>query len=164
MEKPNLGIIEYQGQDTNMIFTGQNTHNFSPFIDKNANCNHDEDIKLLQAITSGLMGYKSSDCLHWGPIKEDALFKKGAFDSHNLAFDTNYNKYVCYSRYFASTQETFNLSTGVRKAIQYNYSEDFLNWSDQSLIHMMKEYLLNISIPMPLCNALERSIYIYPFP
>jgi hypothetical protein len=130
-DKPNLGIIEYEGQDTNMVFTGPNAHNFSPFIDKNPDRKGDEKYKAVAGHhTSGLMGYKSDDCLHWQLIQDNSLFTKGAFDSHNLVFfDTNYNKYVCYSRYFASTDKTFDLSTGVR-AIQHNYSEDFLNWSD----------------------------------
>ncbi len=130
-ERPNLGIIEYKGQDTNMVFTGKNAHNFSPFIDRNPDCKEDEKYKAVAGHhVGGLMGYKSSDCLHWELIQDKPLFTKGAFDSHNLAFyDTNYNKYVCYSRYFDATDKTFDLSSGVR-AIQHNYSDDFLNWSE----------------------------------
>ncbi len=128
---PNLGIVEYKGQDTNLVFTGPNAHNFSSFIDKNPVCKEGEKYKAVAGHhAGGLMGYKSSDCLHWEPIQEKALFTKGAFDSHNLVFfDTNYNKYACYSRYFDATNKTFDLSSGVR-AIQHNYSEDFINWSD----------------------------------
>jgi hypothetical protein len=130
-ERPNLGIIEYKGQDTNMVFAGPNAHNFSPFLDRNPDSKEDEKYKAVAGHhVGGLMGYKSSDCLHWEPIQDEALFTKGAFDSHNLVFfDTNYNKYACYSRYFDSTNKTFELSSSVR-AIQHNYSSDFLNWSD----------------------------------
>lgn len=129
--RPDLGIIHYNGHDTNMVFCGSNAHNFSPFLDKKPNCKPDEKYKAIAGLyPEGLMGYKSNDCLHWEPIKNTALITKGAFDSHNVAFyDTNYNKYVCYSRYFASTDDSINIYSGVR-AIQYCYSDDFLNWTN----------------------------------
>lgn len=129
-ERPNPGIINYDGQDTNMVLTGSNAHNFSPFLDKNPYCKPEEKYKAIAGHhPQGLMGYKSADCIHWEPICDKALITEGAFDSHNVAFyDTNLNKYVCYSRFFLSSEDTPNVYSGVR-AIQHNYSDDFLNWT-----------------------------------
>lgn len=133
-ERKNLGIVSYEGLDTNMVVRGTNSHNFSPFLDTHPNCRPEERYKAVTGLhPEGLVGYRSADCLHWEPIQEKALFTDGAFDSHNLVFyDTNKQKYVCYSRYFdrGSRDQVFtNLSTTVR-AIQSNESDDFIHWTE----------------------------------
>lgn len=132
-ERRNLGIIEYQGEDSNIVIQGVHAHNFSPFIDGNPDCKPGERYKAVAGLhPEGLIGYRSEDCLHWEPIQQAALFTDGAFDSHNLVFyDTNKQKYVCYSRYFAREPNSAvfsNLSTTVR-AIQSNESDDFIHWT-----------------------------------
>ncbi len=129
--KPELGLIPYEGHDTNMVFAGPNAHNFSPFLDPKPGCSPDEKYKAIAGHhPEGLQGYKSADCIHWEPIQSTPLITKGAFDSHNLAFfDPNRNEYVCYSRYFLSPDTAINVYSGVR-AIQHNYSNDFRSWSE----------------------------------
>ncbi|HBP38778.1 MAG TPA: hypothetical protein DD640_08580 [Clostridiales bacterium] len=130
-ERRNLGIIDYNGQDTNMVVKGTNSHNFSPMLDPHPACRPEERYKAVTGLhPEGLMGYKSADCLHWDLLQDKALFTDGAFDSHNLViYDTNKQKYVCYSRYFATHGEAGNLSTSVR-AIQSNESDDFIHWTE----------------------------------
>lgn len=132
-ERKNLGLISYDGQDTNLIVQGWSAHNFSPFLDGNPGCTLDERYKAVAGHRpQGLFGYRSADGLHWEKCQEQPLFTDGAFDSHNLVFyDTNKQKYVCYSRYFNQDMpqsDGGSLSTAVR-AIQTNESADFINWS-----------------------------------
>jgi len=130
-ERKNAGIFEYKGQDTNIVFTGSNAHNFSPFYDTNPECPDDERYKAIAGHhPEGLAGYKSADCIHWEPVRSKALITKGAFDSQNIVFyDTNYNRYVCYSRYFTDPIGELKENKRIR-AIQYNYSDDFINWTE----------------------------------
>ena len=146
-KKPDLGIWDFNGsKQNNIVWDGIGTHCFAPFIDHNPNCPQTERYKAIsrgryvsgdfevpdrQKGIVGLYLFTSPDGLNWKLKSPKPVITDGAFDSQNLAFwDTNKNKYVCYSRLFIG---------GVR-AIQYCDSSDFINWSKPAPITYEKDY------------------------
>jgi len=119
--------------NNNIIWSGEKKaywecHNFTPFKDENPNALPSQKYKavtLSRRDIEGetrkiLMGFVSPDGIHWSRIKEDPIIIYGSFDSQNVAFwDTNLNKYVCYSR------------TGIDgyRSVQRCTSDDFMNWT-----------------------------------
>ena len=97
-------------------------HNFCPFIDKNPNADPALKYKALGGnFKSGLIPFASSDGTHWNKLKEDGVFKKGAFDSQNVTFWSESEKcYVCYFR---------TMNNGFR-SVSRTTSNDFINWSE----------------------------------
>ena len=91
-EKPPLGLFEFQGsKENNIVWAGEDTHNFTPFKDANPNCAADARYKALggSAIRwggKGLRAYKSPDGIHWSIMQNQAVITVGDFDSQNLAF------------------------------------------------------------------------------
>ncbi|WP_284639275.1 hypothetical protein [Paenibacillus silviterrae] len=138
-ERPELGIHEFDGSKrNNIIMLGSIAHNFSPFIDTRPGVPAHEKYKAVAGYApQGLFTFVSEDGIHFRKLQEEPVLTKGAFDSHNLAFwDANQNKYICYSRYFASSinpnieaPEHSAVFVGVR-AIQHSTSEDFLHWTE----------------------------------
>ena len=123
-EKPDLGLCEFKGStENNIVWTGQGTHNFTPFKDTNPQCKPRARYKALGRMGGrrGLLAFRSKDGLHWELIQEEPVITKGAFDSQNLAFwDSQAGLYRAYFRDFHK---------GVR-AIKTCTSEDFVNWTE----------------------------------
>lgn len=151
-EKPELGIVEFNGnKNNNIVFEGVLAHNFTPFLDTNPNCKPEEKFKAIAGNRkTGLRAFASADGIHWEPMSDDAITRDGQFDSQNLAFyDPNIDGYVLYSRYFAAPIDAakeeqdgsfrepgaegkcHDLSIGIR-AIQSAISPDLLHWSTQT--------------------------------
>lgn len=162
-ERPDLGIYELHGSTrNNIVMLGSIAHNFSPFIDERPGCPPEEKYKAVAGYApEGLFAFVSEDGLHFKPYREEPIIKKGAFDSHNLVFwDPNKDCYVCYSRYFASTQsanidapEDSAIFLGVR-AVQNCTSPDFENWTEpQPNVYdrdvPLEHFYTNASIPCP---------------
>jgi len=132
-ERPELGLVEYQGSTrNNIVLKGRFAHNFSPFRDTNPSCSPELPYKAIAGHhQDGLIGFASPDGLRWERIRERPLLTDGAFDSHNLAFwDENRGRYVCYSRYFHRSSPAASVYVGVR-SIQSSESDDFLHWGPQ---------------------------------
>lgn len=131
--KPELNIFEYNGTTkNNIIWKGYQSTNFMVFYDKNPNCKHDERFKAVGGVPpEGLSAFVSSDGIHWKKMVEEPIMTKGAFDSLNVVFwDTNINKYRCFSRYFDDGSDTGKkYKDGAVRAIQNSVSDDFINWS-----------------------------------
>ncbi len=128
-EKPDLGIYEIMGtRKNNVVLSGMApcSHNFAPFLDTKPAVASNQRYKALAGTgNSGLIGFVSSDGLHWEKIREEALITEGAFDSQNIAFWSEAEQcYVCYFRTW--TKGEYN---GYR-TISRCTSPDFLNWSD----------------------------------
>jgi len=124
-ERPSLGLIEANGStDNNIVFKGGESHNFSPFIDRNPACDPAQRYKAVAGPWEKLYGLCSADGLHWRRIQKAPLEITGQFDSHNVAFwDELQGCYRSFSRYFDGGVEH-----GVR-AIQSATSDDFIHWS-----------------------------------
>lgn len=124
-QKPNLGVVEWEGStDNNIVYDGIGTHNFTPFKDENPNCPADQRYKALGRgkgkAVRGLYAFSSPDAIHWKLMQEEPVITKGAFDSQNLAFwDPQLGKYREYHREFRGVRD---IMTGT--------SDDFLHWTE----------------------------------
>lgn len=125
--KPNLRIFEVRGTlDNNVVLTNAPfAHNFSPFLDSRSGIAAGEKFKALAGLSpGGLHAFKSADGIHWSPMQSSAVFKKGIFDSQNVAFWSEAESvYVCYFRTWKKIGEDF-------RWISRTTSKDFLHWSE----------------------------------
>lgn len=130
-KKPNLGLVEFQGnRRNNIVWNGIGTHNFTPFKDSNPRANRKARYKALargepedrtdQKIPHGLFAFGSPDGIHWTLLQKEPVITEGAFDSQNLAFwDSERKRYAAYHRHFRD---------GIRD-IMTECSDDFLHWT-----------------------------------
>jgi hypothetical protein len=121
-EKPELGIVQFNGSTkNNIIWDGLGSHNFAPFKDPSPGCKPEAAYKAIASGEGGLYPFQSPDGIHWSLISETPVITKGAFDSQNLAFwDDTRGLYVDYHRMGRH---------GVRD-IMTATSTDFLRWTD----------------------------------
>lgn len=146
--KPELGLFEFQGsKKNNIVWMGDGTHNFSPFLDTNPKCPPDQKYKAVGSNDEPykLYGFVSPDAIHWRHVQKEPIFKEGTFDSQNLVFwDPNRNEYAGYFRFFSG--KDYN---GYRQ-IGMATSPDFLNWSKRkpltydvsNLVHLYTNQVL----------------------
>lgn len=119
--KPELGLFAFNGSTrNNIVWSGPNLDNFTPFKDPNPACRPGERYKSVAAGPGGLLALKSDDGLHWTPLLDRPIITKGAFDTQNNAFwDPIRHHYWCYVRDFHK---------GVRD-IRVSTSDDFRTWT-----------------------------------
>ena len=150
-ERPNLGLIEFDGsKDNNIVREGNEAHNFCVFVDGNPDAPPEQRFKAVGGSGKDrLHGFCSPDGLHWRPVREGPLDVTGAFDSVNVAlWDPHTKQYRLFSRYFHQTP-----SGGVR-AIQSCSSEDFIHWTEPEP-HVYPEdapwehFYTNATLPCP---------------
>jgi len=126
--KPDLGLFTVTGTPhNNVILTNAPyTHNFSPFLDENPNAAPAAKYKALAGTqASGLHAFQSADGIHWGPLQAQAVFKKGAFDSQNVAFwSVSEGQYICYFRTWKK------IKGKTWRWISRTTSIDFLHWTE----------------------------------
>lgn len=126
--KPKLGLFEIQGtRDNNVVWTNAPfAHNFSPLLDERPDVPAGEKYKALAGyMKTGLHAFKSADGIRWSLMQTNAVFRKGVFDSQNVAFwSASEGQYICYFRVF----KTIN-GKGCRW-VSRTTSKDFLNWSE----------------------------------
>jgi hypothetical protein len=130
--KPKLGLFEFNGsKENNIIWTGEGTHNFTPFRDENPAASPGARYKALAGGKTALNGkkksclhaYQSADGVRWSRITDEPVITAGAFDSQNLAFfDAERGEYRAYWRIF----------TNKVRAIRTATSKDFLHWENQA--------------------------------
>jgi hypothetical protein len=100
--KPNLGLFEVNGtRDNNCVLyhAAPFSHNFSPFLDTRPDAPTDERFKAIAGTAmSGLVAWASGDGIRWRKLREEPVFREGAFDSQNVAFWSETEK--CYVLYF----------------------------------------------------------------
>lgn len=128
-KKPELGIHEVGGSKNNNIVLANAapvTHNFCPFLDKNPDVSPDQKYKAIGGTEkSGLVAYVSSDGVHWKKLRDEPIFRKGVFDSQNVAFwSQSEGKYVCYFRTWSGGGYK-----GFR-SVSRTTSVDFVNWTE----------------------------------
>lgn len=130
-EKRHLGLFEFNGSmDNNIVWSGEDTHNFTPFKDTNPNCEDDARYKALGGSSvkwggKGLRAYKSPDGIHWSLMSEDGVLTNGDFDSQNLAFW--HPQRQCYITFYRKGRD------GVRD-IMTATSADFMHWSEPEFL------------------------------
>jgi hypothetical protein len=97
--RPALGLHAWPGdRANNIIWTGREAHNFSPFLDGNPQADPAARYKAI-ARSGPPVALQSPDGIHWKLVSEQWLVNGGAFDSHNLAFwDAHRRQYRAYWR------------------------------------------------------------------
>jgi len=120
--RPNLGLVEFEGsKENNIIYRGQEAHNFAPFRDENPAAKPEERYRALAGILGKLYAFVSPDGIHWKKLQPEPVVTKGDFDSLNLSFwDVQTQSYRCFSRY----------SDGGVRSVQSCTSSDFIHWTD----------------------------------
>jgi hypothetical protein len=133
--KSKLGLCESGGSKDNNIIIDESpfTHNFAPFLDTNPACPPDQRFKAVAGTSkSGLVAWVSPDGIHWKKLRDEAVFRKGAFDSQNVAFWSESEKcYLLYFRVFTggTADEKVWQPTGFR-TVARTTSKDFITWSE----------------------------------
>ncbi|MDR2687439.1 MAG: hypothetical protein LBB75_06780 [Oscillospiraceae bacterium] len=129
---------EWEGHtDTNIVWSGAASHNFTPFYDTNPACPPSQRFKAVGGVhqnerhkvgdafgCGGLFALASADGIHWQPLSETPVVTAEgfSFDSQNVAFyDAALGKYRLYSRYWHGPDREY-------RAIQGSVSDDFLHW------------------------------------
>ena len=87
-ERPNLGLVEFEGSRENNIILdkmgdGKGCHDFSPFIDENPAAAPEARYKATgagAATDHGVWAYQSPDGIHWSPMADSPVLDKVAFD------------------------------------------------------------------------------------
>ena len=105
-EKPELGLVEFDGsRKNNIVMDGGNILNgmFSPFKDGNPACAADARYKsfvlMQRGDARGLWAYSSPDGLHWSEMSDGPVITRGLLDTQNLAFwDGERGEYRAYHR------------------------------------------------------------------
>lgn len=126
-EKPDLGLVEYQGSRANNIILDRinagGCHDFAPFRDTNPGCRPGEEYKAVgfSRDPKGLCAFASSDAIRWSLMNGGQPVMTGhPFDTQNLAFwDPGIGKYRAYVR---------DATNGLRR-IMTATSADFITWS-----------------------------------
>jgi hypothetical protein len=123
--KPDLGLFEFGGsKQNNIVWTGEGTHNMTPFRDSNPRCTPDARYKALARTRGGLLALKSADAIHWSLMSDKPVITKGAFDSQNLAFwDAEAGVYRDYHRAFRTVRDIMTCT-----------STDFLHWTPPAFL------------------------------
>ena len=131
-EKPNLGLMEYEGsRDNNIVWMGPGA-NMAPFKDRNPRAPENERYKAVVR-TNDLWALVSPDGLNWRQMQKDPISTDGPFDSLNVSFwDPWREEYVAYTRGKAGTTGSFIGPTGGKGGVRWirrTTSKDFRNWT-----------------------------------
>ena len=105
-EKPELGLVEFDGsRKNNIVMDAGNILNgmFCPFKDGNPACAADARYKsfvlMQRGDARGLWAYRSPDGIHWSAMSDGPVITKGLLDTQNLGFwDGARGEYRAYHR------------------------------------------------------------------
>ena len=126
--KPDLSLFEVMGtRHNNVVLTNAPyTHNFSPLRDENPEAATAAKYKALGGTqASGLHAFQSSDGIHWSALQAQAVFRKGVFDSQNVAFWSEAEgHYLCYFRTWKKVQGKSY------RWISRTTSKEFIHWTE----------------------------------
>jgi len=147
--KPNLGLIEFDGNSENNLVWIEPGSTLSVFKDGNPAARPDELYKAIARVheieRSQLIALVSPDGLRWKLAAKNPVLSEPPFDTHNIAFwDPVTSEYVVYARGVQSEgplgrgmtsrfYERQQPPGGVR-AVRRATSKDFQTWSELKLI------------------------------
>ncbi len=148
-ERPNLGMVEYDGSsDNNIILRDNDITNLAVFRDDNSLA---PDKERYKAIAKGpkidgratIRGLTSPDGFQWNVVDVDPILVAPEdgwpmFDSTNVAFwDEVQGQYVAYMRgWFPSEARVSSDHHGGVRSIRRSVSPDFRSWSPPEFIDM----------------------------
>ena len=132
--KPELGLVEYEGScANNIVVDDPDLVNFAPFVDPDPAVPADERYKAIGR-RGAIFTATSPDGLRWTRKNPGPVQTEGPFDTHNIAFrDPWTGKYLMYTRGIQQAGTTGYGATrrfkdGVRW-IRRAESDDFVHWS-----------------------------------
>lgn len=128
-ERPNLGLIEFQGSKANNMCWSQSQY-FTPFLDTNPNAPADAKYKAISRISPSderLGAFASANGIHWRPYHDQPIITEGKFDSQNIAFWDNQRS--CYVEYHRGQPDT-----PLTRGVMTSTSPDFIHWSKPTQI------------------------------
>ena len=133
-EKPDLGLIEFQGSSRNNLIWSEPGINFGAFKDENPDAPDDERYKAVvltglqtSMVQDRLLALKSADGIRWTLMSEEPILADPPFDTlSNPFWDAWRNEYVLYTRGLAGAGGSF---AGGYRWIRRATSPDFRNWT-----------------------------------
>lgn len=136
-DRPNLGLVEFQGsKDNNILHYGGPPRVPPAFLDTNPDAKPEERYKGLSAEWRKLYAMCSPDGIRWRPMRKEPLEMDGTFDTVNTAFwDSLAGCYRSFTRYFehmdpeTTTQDVLGPKPTVVRGIQSSTSKDFIQWT-----------------------------------
>lgn len=134
--RPDLGIVNWNGNTRNNILFAKEMDNIYIFRDDNPECPKEERYKgLCGEYAKGLMLYTSADGVHFSETGR-CVNDKGNFDSLNTCFwNPETKKYELYYRgaHLLGDSELDKITRNVEGAVRDIFwceSEDFRHWTD----------------------------------
>ena len=124
-EKPELGIVAFEGsKENNLVWDGPG-NNMAPFRDDAPGVPEEERYKAIVRDGS-VFALVSRDGLRWRKMQEEPILTQGPFDSHNIAFrDPWRDEYAIYARGVAGEGSFKGGVRWIRRAT----SRDFRTWT-----------------------------------
>ncbi|MEO8960257.1 MAG: hypothetical protein ABI325_00135 [Ginsengibacter sp.] len=140
--KPKLELFEFNGSKQNNIVLASRDYgdfhfiladNVTVFKDGNPKVPPDALYKALVDSRPGsdkstwtLYAFKSSDGIHWSPMRKSPILTDGSFDSQNTAFwDSTRKEYRIYWRFFDNKNV---------RAVRTATSKDFIHWKNEAKV------------------------------
>jgi hypothetical protein len=156
-EKPNLGLVEFEGSKENNLFRTPDNRRLVHVVFDPDDPDPKRRYKGLLTVPGGRVPVVSSDCLHWQKL--DAQLPSA--DAGTMAFDRD-------KRLFMAMLKRSNPDT-VGRSYDVSFSEDFINWSKPRFMFGMdkdrdQKMALDV-IRRRLANpALAKPLFIDPDP
>ncbi|MGH2530892.1 MAG: hypothetical protein ACRDJW_01175 [Thermomicrobiales bacterium] len=170
-ERPNLGLIEFNGsRANNLVWTLPDTvgTNLCVFRDANPAAPADERYKAIAKAPKrgGIVGLVSADGIHWRPVQSEPIIpppeSDPMFDSPNIAFwDPWRRQYVAYTRgWIAAPPEALSPDYqydrpqhAKTRTVRRATSTDFRNWTALDYLDLdlaaqpREQFYTNATIP-----------------
>ncbi len=141
-EKPELGIIDYNGSKANNIFLRRTKEDHLPQViytpwEKDPNrryklLNYDYGRTKPDHLVSGFWGAYSSDGIHWTDVPQNPVLKDPG-DVGNFVWDAHTGRYIGYPKIFTVVRG-FN-----RRCVGFTATKDFEHWPSAQLIMVPDE-------------------------
>ena len=133
-EKPNLGLVEFEGsKDNNILFPTEGVEGGNPTVIIDPNAPGDERHKMILRGAGTITAYTSGDGFHWKGVETNPILTQRPFDSHNiLIWDDEKERYVIYCRGRSTSKK--GQFRGGHRAIRRSESADFLHWSEPEMV------------------------------
>ena len=141
-EKPDLGLIEYEGSKHNNIVWMGPGYDMGVFLDRNPDAAADARYKAVSvdvlrdsegAVEDALLAMASPDGLRWRLMQREPVMSDPPHDTMHCAFwDSRRSEYVMYTRGLAGEGDFTAGVRGVKPGVRWvrrTTSKDFINWT-----------------------------------